>query len=931
MDSYPEDLLVGVFPLVFAVNAIIADEYEENGGSSTRRSLFDRFLDAVASSLIDDVEGDGAADNQQDKRRAISLFKPDEEDESSDDECVLLDEFGARRRPGPSFSNAVYPGFGRRGQTPRDTGAAPTNEGSGNSSATKTSYAKALTEGQGFFQRARIESISVRHGFPPSKDPEGTEHWVHALSLAMKNRNKSLLKGIFDKHPIQGILSAGWLEKHVHALPSAIMVVVTVCSSQNTQFAQDQRLYETIEHLQYSLVPKRQCKIHIIGLMDDDVTMIQADGWSRTISNHLLPSEGGPPSTEPLLKVTLLRASSDLDSGDTGMPISHSMKSLHKNVRDTSLSYYLEQARRTKAKLTKLLQTDDAAARQRNRRGQQYDSPILADPLLPVAIRYCFKIAMFYEFQWKHEKSLKFMAEAYRYVTRYFQYLLELQQQSKNKGEGTNQENANQFNSVSTDSRDSVEITLSDHRPTNNDLAVLNSVLSPPPDDMGHQCRTVAEWLNLKLLLAGFSSRTDGGLFAAANQWRQHSRVFCTRRYPATVSTQEWFEFSYVARQRLVMSELVERHPPKVMRNAGNEHDEILIRCSPWRTYESAAEAMLRLGREVKKMKSSISEPQNYEIDQSDTDRDKRPRYVGGLDREGLAPKLREEYKINHQEKALDLIQRAISIFERELEKEKRGFYAEDDFSEDASSRTGARLYYVAGGTLLGLERHKEAAGHLAKAAKYSRGWRELELVIHRMLIECYEKHIPSETESEGSSETLASMILDSYFNAEMSSRDLRRALNHFGSMCGGESLKWYHDTVDEEDSSLPFSFAVTFPGTTHATAGDSVKACVFVKSNLDYAVHVNSMVLLSLLGQLNIPANDLLRATNANEGHEGGIIIQAQTSIVLTTQLALPKDLSTIAVDETGNGGQAQGVAGKGSFAKSARPRTSGITSAGE
>ena len=226
MDSYPEDLLVGVFPLVFAVNAIIADdEYEENGGSSTRRSLFDRFLDAVASSLIDDVEGDGAADNQQDKRRAISLFKPDEEDESSDDECVLLDEFGARRRPGPSFSNAVYPGFGRRGQTPRDTGAAPTNDGSGSNSATKTSYAKALTEGQGFFQRARIESISVRHGFPPSKDPEGTEHWVHALSLAMKNRNKSLLKGIFDKHPIQGILSAGWLEKHVHALPSAIMVV----------------------------------------------------------------------------------------------------------------------------------------------------------------------------------------------------------------------------------------------------------------------------------------------------------------------------------------------------------------------------------------------------------------------------------------------------------------------------------------------------------------------------------------------------------------------------------------------------------------------------------------------------------------------------------------------------------------------------------
>jgi len=273
---------------------------------------------------------------------------------------------------------------------------------------------------------------------------------------------------------------------------------------------------------------------------------------------------------------------------------------------------------------------------------------------------------------------------------------------------------------------------------------------------------------------------------------------------------------------------------------------------------------------------------------------------------------------------------RSITLFENELQREKRGFYAEDAFRERSSSRTGARLYYLAGGILLGMNRHEEAAAQLTKAAKHAQGWRELELAIRRMLIECYGKHMPSPSDVSESSQTLASMILDSYFNAEMSSRDLRRALGHFASLSGGESLKWYHSSVNEEDSSLPFSFAVTFPGTTHATAGEPVKASVLIRSNLDYAVHVNSVVLLSLAGALQIPTNDMLGAQNASEGSEGSIIIQAKTEIVVSTEVNLPKDLSMIASNESGNGGEMQGVAGKGSFSVSARPRSAGVTSAG-
>jgi len=141
--------------------------------------------------------------------------------------------------------------------------------------------------------------------------------------------------------------------------------------------------------------------------------------------------------------------------------------------------------------------------------------------------------------------------------------------------------------------------------------------------------------------------------------------------------------------------------------------------------------------------------------------------------------------------------------------------------------------------------------------------------------------------------------------------------------------MKWNRECIDESDSALPFSFSVTFPGITHATAGDTVTACVWIRSNLDYAVHMNSVTLLSFAGKIVVPPNSLLSATNANEGQGGGIIIQAKTSILFSTQIDVPKDIEKIATDESGNGGEKQGTPGKGSFSKSARPRSAGITSA--
>jgi hypothetical protein len=274
-------------------------------------------------------------------------------------------------------------------------------------------------------------------------------------------------------------------------------------------------------------------------------------------------------------------------------------------------------------------------------------------------------------------------------------------------------------------------------------------------------------------------------------------------------------------------------------------------------------------------------------------------------------------------ENALDCIKRAISLFERDVQK---GNSTEQGLSWN---RSAARLHYLAGSTLLGMERHQEAIPYLDKAATFCKGWTGLEVPVRRMLIKCYEKHIPSQV--DGNSQNLASMLLDSYFNVQMSNADLRRALGKFSTLSGGGSVKWYRDCSDEADATLPFSFFLSFPSITHAFAGDKVRASLLVKSNLDYAVHVDSVTLLSLAGPVQIPSDDLLSAKNADEGSGGGIIIQSNSEIVLSTEIQLPKDLNQIAIDETGNGGEKEGTAGKGSFSRSARPRTGGITAGGK
>ena len=943
MDSYPEVLLAGVSPLVLTVNAI---------SNEAHKHLYEKFLDVITCMDEGPSEHNDSGSAKPRRTSFLRLNAGGEDnylsssDDEEDDDLLLASSLvdhthslGLRTPPGALFGRS-----NRRRTASKDHD----DEDDPN----RLSVAKALDRGQGFFQRARIQSVSHRHAFPPSKDPDASRNLTEILrqQAIPPDQNQNNLQSIFAPH-LRGILPHGWLEKHVNALPSVILVVCCVtASSAKEQDAQDQFLYQTVEHLAFSLVPKRRCRIHVVGLLDSTVTPHQGDGWSRAVLDRLLyqseedytrlsnsSKSASPNAAFPLVRMTLIQAATDLET--SGLPASPAWQDLYHKVRHDCGAYYQAQVRRCKTKLRLLAE------------GTTTVMPP-PDALRPLWIRYMFKMAIFYEFQWKHTKSLRYLTEAYRHTAAYYQYLIQryvaaVATNSHSRAAGSPRRPTD----VAATGHDAVEVALPSSA---NKAAMLDwsAIVPSPPDDMIHQCRHVADWLNFKLTAAAFESRSLPGMAAANDQWRQHARVFLvptTNTATAAALPPAWCDWSFIARQRLMLSQLAERHVPATLTTLKQQpnpqqnpfSEEWRLRCAPWRALESASEAFLQLScalERVQKEESMDMASITADTSSESGDPDRAP-FLGGLDSQGLRPLLRLALQQDARQMALRLILRAMKLFEEEQEREKRGFYAEDSYSEASSSRTGARLYYLAGGILLGQKRHAEAAGHLEKAVKFSKGWPGLELAVRKMLIECYETHMPTERTTEAgqsnsnkeSSLALASMILDSYFNAEMSSSDLRRALGHFASISGGgNSLKWYRECFNDEDSTMPFTFEVTFPENIFATVGDCVKASIYVKSNLDYAVHVNSLVLMSLAGDLPISSIDLMRAKNASEGSDGGIIIQRQGEILIITELVLPKDLSIIASDDSGNGGEMQGVAGKGSFAKSARPRTAAMTSAG-
>lgn len=252
-------------------------------------------------------------------------------------------------------------------------------------------------------------------------------------------------------------------------------------------------------------------------------------------------------------------------------------------------------------------------------------------------------------------------------------------------------------------------------------------------------------------------------------------------------------------------------------------------------------------------------------------------------------------------------------MYEHEWGKEKLKD-AEDQFPHRTWGRFGARLYYLAGGILVGKARYGEARTHLELCLEHATGWDGIEFATRRLLTECYKNDTPTlQDDGSESSQKLVANVMESCFNSNLSPATLLGTLSKCGSMCSTDLIKWKCECYDEFDSRLPFAFSVTYPGKSHATCGDKVVVSVRLQSNLDYTVQVSSVTLLSLAGPI--------------QADVGSLTVPRKEEVVFSAKIELPTNLDDIASEEE----EKKGGTGKNSFAKSARPRTAGITSAGK
>ena len=970
MESYPGELLVGVFPLIFCVDATLERKEEGN------RSQFDKFLDTISitSSIVDGGDDD--------IHKGGPLMQKVEEEQSDREDDLLLNSSGPieypstfQRRSSSKLANDSAPssptrqesGRIKKARSPFSKRIMPSRKSKRSSGETSVPsanfgidvpppFAEALKQGQSFFQRARIVSSSARHGFPPSKDPTGSSNRVFAITglkpgqqpikhptpLQQRQHLKhsiSRLKSATRAKPIDGILPSGWLEKHAAALPSVIVVVTQIHHPQiATQRNQDNLLLQALENLQHSLAPKRRVEIKVVAVIQEGVSPIMAEQWSQGMLERFPSFLRGehPESALTLVEERELKSVDETQGlpASINNPKTSPLPNLHQIIRRSSLRYYKDRSREIKGKLIRL----------RGSQGVTNRSPVL----MPLLIRYCFKAAVFYEFQWRQDKSLKYMVEAYRLIESYYNCLLfwKLQKESGAIGKFRDDEEGGEEelqlpvleSAEELGIGEGVEMSLPVTVSTSSSSSLNDDyfVAEKPPivaDDMIHQCRAVADWLNFKILQMCMMCHNKSGTIAASVQWQRHTKTFCCpRRSFLNTSSAPWLDWSYVAQQRVVMSQLLERYPPRTPGNlwgasGGDTFDEDLLRCSSWRTYEAAVEALLNAGHRIRAVveKGGLSSLPNP----SSQEGANRIRYVGCIGHEGFRPSFVEESKKRHTVSALNCALRGISLYEKELET------LEKAKKLVPWSRSGTRLYYLAGGTLLALKKHSDAIPHLEKAVTSCQGWSYMESLVRRLLVKCYETQddlIGSVKDNDGSHIARTSFLLESYFNAGLSSDELANALEKLMGMSGVDVgggdvrderfLQWHCDFLDDGNGgnpTPPFSFALTFPSSTHGTPGNKVKASVRIKSNLHNVVRVNRMSVMSIFGPISVPF----------DGDSTGVItLRPNEAVEFQTKLALPINLIKSAADgATSTVGDTPAPTTKPITSK---PRSGGYTAAG-
>jgi hypothetical protein len=207
-----------------------------------------------------------------------------------------------------------------------------------------------------------------------------------------------------------------------------------------------------------------------------------------------------------------------------------------------------------------------------------------------------------------------------------------------------------------------------------------------------------------------------------------------------------------------------------------------------------------------------------------------------------------KESKKNHRELALEYALHALAL----LKENDSICQSVSDVEVDSPANTkrstpnaAVRLHYLVG-RLLSVNDPENALIHFRIAADKTKKWPSMHLTIQRALLECEKK-----CKTEGGTDESIKMLFEPSSCAILSESEVAQVQSLAGKSSEPKQLVWTDDEAGV--SKPPLEFAVTFLNSTHATSGDTVLACMSVKSCLDLPLHVESIQLNTTAGNYGI------------------------------------------------------------------------------
>jgi len=546
-----------------------------------------------------------------------------------------------------------------------------------------------------YWSRSRVKVIGCDHEFPMDRSLRAKNSKKQKLHTLSQQINSGSSKDYHAK-ALEGILPSCWVEKHTKVLPSVLLVVFEISTDELLEFEANEmsvvdtqttggeagtqmkvrgqmlvkKISDTVSRMKKSIVSeKRETKIYFICLVTGS-SEYESDADSAIKSVRVEPgfflNNGFLHAVCNSCKINS-QFLSVFHSHALDVPVleSEAMKSLRlllKNVREASMSYYLTAARRAKRKerdvSNKMIGTSTSSF-------LVGDSAVDKE-YLSLIVRYNFKTAIFYEFVGsKQEKCLKHYADAYLALENYYRHIVENVPNYKNRNTPNytidspsmlNKDSSESGFEVSLASpvKDRKGITGRSNRTrismNSEDGGQFRNENAPKrSENMAFQCLYVADWLNLKLIRLGLGKsiavqkhQNPKKLATVAAQWRRHCRMFLNSMHGCdhagdVLRRPKWFHISYVAHQRLLMSQLTERNQYEPKENDSSSSD-IEYYCSPSRHYLAAAETTLILHNELK-LRFVRNEEKIDVI---------APSFVGGLAQPNILDQLKAEKEKDH-------------------------------------------------------------------------------------------------------------------------------------------------------------------------------------------------------------------------------------------------------------------------------------------